>query len=425
MRILKICCPLSRLKFNPTSIIPRLTFKNYVLTFAALCIILTACDPNSGGPPYLTNVKAISAGYYHTLAIKDDGTLWAWGNNEYGQLGNGTTTNSLVAVQIGTANNWKAVSAGESHTVAVKQDDTVWAWGYNDFGQLGDGNIGTFSAAPIQVKCKSGVGNLVDVKAVSAGNLYTVAIKEDGSVWAWGYNNHGQLGDDGNSGTFSATPVQVMSSDDDGITITEFTKAIAVSTGSGHTVAIDNDDNLWAWGNNGSGRLGDGTTDNRNYPVQVMANASTEFNNIRAVSAGGSHTVAIDNGKNLWAWGNNSSGQLGDGTTIPKISPVQVMSDVKTVSAGYSHTVAIKEDGSVWAWGESNYGQLGDGTTTDRLYPVKIGDKWAEVSAGSEHTVAIKRDKILWAWGWNNNGQLGDGTKTTRFVPKRVMMSGL
>ena len=346
----------------------------------ALCIAFTACaNPDAGinTPYFFTDVKAVSARPYHTVAIKEGGALWAWGYNNNGQLGDGTTDNSSFPVQV--MSDVKAVSAGYLHTVALKEDGTVWAWGSNQFGQLGDGNGGTtgdYESSPVQVK-NSDNTPFTDVIAVSAGYYYTVAIKNDNTVWAWGYNYEGQLGD---------------------------------------------------------GTSGSGT--NKSYPVQVISAPSTPFTDVIAVSAGQSHTVAIKKGGALWAWGNNTNGQLGDGTSgsgTDKIYPVQVMSnasteftDVIAVSAGESHTVALKKDGALWAWGQNTNGQLGDGTSgsgTNKSYPIKVGDGWAEVSAGAAHTVAIKRDRILWAWGSNGFGQLGDGSATDRYVPRRVMMS--
>ena len=211
-----------------------------------------------------------------------------------------------------------------------------------------------------------GITFFTDVIAVSAGGYHTMAIKNDNTLWAWGGSGNGQLGD--GSTNDKNYPVQVMSD------------VIAVYAGGFHTVAIKNGNTVWAWGDNYYGQLGDGSTIQRSSPVQVMSAPSTPFTNVIAVYAGGFHTVAIDNDGNLWAWGYNSSAQLGDGTYSNRSYPVKVKSgastfftNVKAISAGVSHTVAIKEDGSVWAWGRNQYGQLGDGATLEgRAIPKQV-----------------------------------------------------
>jgi len=354
-------------------------------------------------------INAVSAGHYHTVAIKSDGTLWAWGNNNFSQLGDGTTTNRNSPAQIGTDTDWMSVSAGQYHTVAIKSAGTLWAWGGNTYGQLGDGTI-TARNSPVQI------GIDTDWISVSAGSSYTVAIKSDGTLWAWGGNAYGQLGD----GTITArnSPVQIGTDTD----------WASVSAGTYHTVAIKSDGTFWAWGRNEDGQLGDGTTTNRNSPVQI--GTDTDW---ASVSAGGFHTVAIKSNGTLWAWGDNLGGQLGNGTydTSPHSEPTQIGTDTDwaSVSAGTPHTVAIKSNGTLWAWGNNEEGQLGDGTRTTRTRPVKIGTDtdWSSVSANSYnagpnyYTVAIKSSGTLWAWGGNTYGQLGIGSTLNRTSPVRVI----
>ena len=362
-------------------------------------------------------VRQVSAGYLHTVAIKTDGTLWAWGSNGHGQLGDGTGVGGYddrsgdknTPVQIGT-DTWASVSAGGGHTVAIKTDGTLWAWGWNSYGQLGDGTK-EHKNTPVQI----GSG----YASVSAGSEYTVAIKTDGTLWAWGSNGYGQLGDGTGGGGYSDrsgdknTPVQIGMG------------YASVSAGDNHTVAIKTDGTLWAWGGNGFGQLGDGTYEYKSIPVQIGTGYAS-------VSIGSWHTVAIKTDGTLWAWGNNGEGQLGDGTTTSRSSPVRIGTDTwVSVSAGYNHTVAIKTDGTLWAWGNNGEGQLGDGTGGDRTQhndkntPVQIGMGWASVSAGYNHTVAIKTDGTLWAWGWNRSGQLGlgdSGDATGRNTPTQVFI---
>jgi len=188
----------------------------------------------------------------------------------------------------------------------------------------------------------------------------------------------------------------------------------SLAVGYHHTLAIKKDGSLWAWGHNIDGQLGDGTTIDRSTPVKIMDNVAT-------VSAGNAHTLAVKTDGTLWAWGSNYSGGLGDGTTTNKSKPVKIMDNVATVSAGQDHTLAVKTDGTLWAWGDNNWGGLGDGTTTKRSTPFKVMDNVATVSAGGYYSLAIKKDGSLWAWGCNFTGQLGDGTTIHRSTPVKIM----
>ena len=349
---------------------------------------------------------AISAGSGHTVTIRSDGTLWAWGNNGYGQLGDGTTTTKNTPVQIGTGTTWAAVSAGYLHTVAIKDDGTLWAWGYNSNGQLGDGTT-TGRYSPVQV------GTDTDWVAVSAGQYFTVGLKTDGTLWAWGYNGNGQLGQGTSDSNPHPSPVRIGTD----------TNWVTFATGSDHTLAIKTDGTLWAWGGNAYGKLGDGTLTSRYSPVQI--GTGTNWAAVAAPS-GGLYSLAIKTDGTLWAWGYNGYGQLGDGTTTTRLSPVQIGSGTNwaVIAAGADHAVAIKTDGTLWAWGYNGYGQLGDGTTTQRLSPVQIGTaaNWAAIAAGDSHTVALTTDGTLWVWGYNNYGQLGDGTYTNKTSPLAIVI---
>jgi len=383
-----------------------------IIPVLTLIIALTSCDDPSAGsgvPEFLRDVKTVSAGYMHTAAIKEDGTLWVWGFNDSGQLGLSTPVIATVPIQI--EGKWKAVSAGWDHTAAIKTDGTLWAWGNNWFGQLGDGTT-INSNTPVQESTHA--SNWV---TISAGGGHTVAIKTDGSLWTWGWNILGQLGL--GDTTNRETPVQVLPG----------TTWETVSAGD-HTAAIKTDGSLWAWGKNTYGQLGDGTTIDSNTPVQESTHAS----NWVTVSAGYDHTVAIKTDGSLWTWGDNSYGKLGLGdTTINSNTPVQESTHASnwvTVSARGSHTAAIKTDGSLWTWGQNTYGQLGNGTGGSHINhtPAKIWGKdannWKTVSAGYYHTTAIKEDGVLWSWGSNFDGQLGDATRKDRTTPVRVIVSG-
>ena len=354
----------------------------------------------SGGGNQVAS-SIISAGSNHAAVVRYDGTIWAWGSNSSGRLGNGMTIDRHVPVQVQTLTNMVAVSAGGSHTVALREDGTAWSWGNNWQGQLGDGTT-VARSTPVQVR------NLTNIIAIEAVGSHTIALNGDGTVWAWGQNNMGQLGD----GTTVArnTPVQVQNLEN----------IVAVSAGGTHTLAVRNDGTVWSWGRNLRGELGDGTTINRHAPVQVQ-----NLENIVAVSAGGTHTLAIRNDGTVWAWGTNMSGQLGDSTTVNRSTPVQVqnLTNVVAVSAGSNTSFALKDDGTVWAWGDNWHGGLGDGTTLRRLLPVQVQNlvNVIDIEAGGMYTLALRDDGTVWSWGNNHSGQLGNATReVTQTAPVQV-----
>ncbi len=334
-----------------------------------------------------TKWKAVAAGYSHTVGIDSDGTLWSWGNNGDGQLGDGTTANKSIPVRVQkTGTTWKAVAAGSAHTVGLAEDGTLWSWGWNSEGQLGDGTAGDTANKSIPVRVKQAG---ITWKAVVAGKAYTVGIDSDGTLWSWGQNGKGELGD--GTKIAKSIPVRVQQKTEAGVFVDNTTKWKAVSAGASHTVGIDSDGSLWSWGNNFVGQLGDGTEIAKSTPVQVQkeTEAGVFVDNMtkwKAVVTGKYHTVGIDRDGYLWSWGYNADGQLGDGTagdTANKSTPVRVQQagtgtfidntrKWKVVSAGASHTVGIDSDGTLWSWGNNDGGQLGDGTTTKRNTPVKI-----------------------------------------------------
>ena len=325
-----------------------------------------------------TNWKSVGCGYYHTAAIKTDGTLWSWGRNTYGQLGDNTQTDKSSPVQtIATGTNWKSVAGGKYHTAAIKTDGTLWTWGYNGSGQLGD-NTQINKSSPVQT-----IAAGTNWKSVAGGSYHTAAIKTDGTLWSWGYNFHGELGD--NTATGKNSPVQ---------TIAAGTNWKSVACGYYHTAAIKTDGTLWLWGVNIFGQLGDNTGTNQSSPVQTIA-AGTNW---KSVGCGYYHTAAIKTDGTLWLWGYNAYGELGDNTTTGKSSPVQTISsgtNWKLVACGSYHTTAIKIDGTLWSWGRNDIGQLGDNTITQRNSPVQTissGTNWKQVSCGGDHTAAIRDD---------------------------------
>lgn len=342
--------------------------------------------------------KGISG--YHMLAIRIDGTLWGWGNNYFGQLGDGSAINQVSPLQVGIATNWTSVACGDIHTVALRSDGTLWAWGGNGYGQVGDGST-TNRSVPIQI------GSSTNWVSVACGKHHSVAVRSDGTLWTWGYNGYGQIGD--GSTAHRNSPVQVGSA----------TNWASVACGEYHTVAVRSDGTLWAWGRNGDGQIGDGSTTQRNSPVQIGG-----AENWASVSCGQDHTLALRSDGSLWAWGYNGHGQVGDGSTSQRFSPVQAGSATNwtTVVGGAYHTVAVRNDGTLWTWGRNNEGQLGDGSYVTRPSPMQIGSAthWASVVGGDFHTIGLRTDGTLWAWGYNEEGQFGNGTMVHRTRPAQV-----
>ncbi len=339
-----------------------------------------------------------------TVTIFDDdgATLYTWGRNSEGQLGDGTVTDRNTPTQIGAAGEWTTVSGGANHTCARKTDGTLWCWGYNLHGQLGNGT-NTNSTTPVQV------GTSTDWAEVDAGANHTCARKTDGTLWCWGWNLDGQLGNGTNIDT--NTPVQV------GVD----TDWVSTATGRSHTCARKTDGTLWCWGWNFYGQLGNGSTMSTNTPVQV--GAATDWS---TVAGGRHHTCAVKTGGTLWCWGRNTQGQLGNGTNTNTNSPVQVgvASDWATVSAGVAHTCATRQapNRTLWCWGLNGNGQLGDGTTTNSTVPVQVGaaTDWAEPAAAGDHTCARRTTGTMWCFGRNLFGTLGDGSFTDSTTPVQV-----
>lgn len=318
----------------------------------------------------LTNITALAAGHYHSLALLADGTVQAWGNNEYGQLGDGTNTNSNLPVKVRGLNNVIAIAAGHFHSLALLKDGTLRAWGDNSCGKLGDGtNIA--SNVPVKVK------GLSTVIAIAAGDRHSLAVLQDGSLRAWGSSSDGQLGI-GSEGC-STIPVPVKDLDN----------AIAVAAGNDHSLALLKDGSVWAWGNNSAGKLGNGSDIGEStIPVKV-----TGLGNVAAIAAGGEYSLALLKDGSLRAWGNNSYGQLGIGTnTYSENIPVTVagLSNVTAVSGGSFHSLALLKDGSLRAWGQNSRGQLGNGTNAGSNVPIAVSLSNAfAIAAGGYHSLAV------------------------------------
>jgi alpha-tubulin suppressor-like RCC1 family protein len=298
------------------------------------------------------------------------------------------------------------LSAGASHTCAVTPQKGLKCWGRNNFGQLGDGSL-TNRLIPTNVY------GLAGMRSVSGGGGHTCALAATGKVKCWGYNEWGELGD----GTTAErlTPVNVA-----GLA----GEMIAVLAG-GHGCALDASGGLKCWGRNNYGQLGDGTTIERHTPVEVIGLGS----GVRSVSGGGTNSCAVSSAGGLKCWGYNFNGQLGDGTTVDKLAPVDVSgmsSGISAVSVGLAYACALTEAGGVKCWGYNYLGELGDGTSVSSNVPVEVsglGSGVVAISAGNGHTCAVTSSGGVKCWGFNYYGELGDGSTANRYVP--VNVSGL
>ncbi|WP_018586381.1 Ig-like domain repeat protein [Salinispora arenicola] len=341
-----------------------------------------------------------------SAAAGPPGTGLAWGNNSDGELGDGTTTDSStpIAVDLPADTTITAIAAGTAYGLALTSAGTVLAWGDNSAGQLGDGTT-TDSSIPVTVDLPAGT----TVTAVAAGDRHSLALTSTGTMLAWGENFIGQLGD--GTTTRRSTPVAVDLPT--GITIT------AMAAGDRHSLALTSAGTVLAWGDNSAGQLGDGTTTDSSTPIAVDLPTGTT---ITTVAAGAYHSLALTSADTLLAWGYNIFGQLGDGSTTDRSTPIAVNlpagTTITTVSGGARHTLAVTSADTMLAWGHNNFGQLGDGSTTDRSTPIAVnlpaGTTITTASAGAFHSLAVTSTGTMLAWGYNALGQVGDGTTATR-----------
>jgi alpha-tubulin suppressor-like RCC1 family protein len=306
-----------------------------------------------------TDWVRVSAGGYNTIGIKSNGTLWATGSNEYGGLGINSSIGQISNLQqIGTATNWLKVSSANFHSVALKTDGSIWAWGQNDTYQTGNNVCCVNQLSPVQV------GTATDWVYIETGNdaSCSFAIKSNGTLWGWGLNLAGLLGPSNVSNR--KIPTQ-LNTDTDWASIT---------VGGAHALALKTNGTLWSWGNGGSGQTGDGLgpTQFRSIPIQTGTDTWI------SVSGGFRSSFGVKSNGTLWAWGQNTYGELGLGNTIDQAFPAQIgtatnwVKVITTSVSGLQATLAIKSDGTVWGWGDNSAGQLGNGTNTNQLTPVQL-----------------------------------------------------
>ena len=389
---------------------------------------------------------AIAAGYVHSMALNSDGMLWAWGYGGSGQLGNGSNASVQVPVPvvgpggIGFLTGMTAISIAADHSLALRNDGTVWALGNNFHGELGNnGNVS--SLVPVQVVGPGGVGNLAGVTSIAAGGVHSLALKNDGTVWAWGNGYDGGLGN--NSNASSSVPVQVVGPGGVG----NLAGVTSIAAGGRYSLALKNDGTVWAWGNGYDGGLGNNSNASSSVPVQVTGPGGVGIlTGVTAIAAGGSHasvlqhSIALRSDGSVWGWGNGANGLLGNNSTASSSVPVQVvgpggvgnLAGVTAIAAGFHHSAALKSDGTVWTWGDGYEGVLGRNSTASSSVPVQVVGPGGvgnlagvtAIGVGWGHSMALKGNGTLWTWGSNQYGGLGNNGLSSSYVPVQVVGPG-
>ncbi len=383
---------------------------------------------------FLGGVIDVSAGEYHSLALLSTGKVISWGDNAEGQLGTGTTQNSAHPVQVIHPDSTPVttsihIATGDSHVVSLQADRTLLSWGSNSFGSLGnDSRNHSSTATPV---LQADGTPLSDIISVAAGGGFTLALKSDGTVWAWGNNWRGQLGNDSN--TDSAVPVQILC--DYNASHPPLADIIAIAAGRYFGMALDSSNNVWTWGSNSSGQLGDGTTDSRNFAHQIPT-----FATVTAIAAGDSHALALKSDYQVAAWGGNYAGQLGtenyDDALTPQgvrgkyLGTSYIINSIAQISAKGAFSMALKTDGTLLTWGDNRSGQLASlSPGYDRNYADYAVDNFfaslsgvTGITAGTYHVLAIQNSQVL-AWGDNYEGQLGNGTLQGTNIPTPIISS--
>lgn len=342
--------------------------------------------PTPSAVPGLEEVAEIAAGSGFTTALKSDGTVWAWGANDAGQLGDGTKVDRAVPGLVAGLRGIIAISTGRDHSLALKADGTVWSWGSNFYGALGDATT-INRATPVQVRALGGVTALSGIARVYAGVSASIAFGTDGGLWVWGKNSSGEYGDGGGTSRFTAIRADSLPR---GMT--------AVALG-GHGLGLATDGSVWSWGSNLRGELCRQTEEiARARPVVVP-----ELGEVSSIDVSDHHSLVLKRDGTVWACGKGQEGQLGDAKRKTSAAPVQALgiSKVVVVSAGSFYSLALDRDGTVWSWGANAGGQLGDGSLIDRSVPARISDlpPIGMIAAGASHGVALAMNGTVWTWG--------------------------
>ncbi|NQW60229.1 hypothetical protein HQ459_05540 [bacterium] len=373
----------------------------YVVSTAMIALVVVAIpasleNPQPANAAAMNGFTQVSAGTSFTCALKSDGTVWCWGLNTSGQLGDGTTTLRSRPVQVTGLSGITSVESSSDYSCALKSDGTVWCWGNNGFGQLGNGTT-TTANTPVQVS------SLTGVTQIATGYGHVCAVKSDGAVMCWGWNVMMNLGT--GTTTSSSTPV----------TPTLLTSATQVTAGAYGGCALLTDATVRCWGAGGSGQLGNGGT---TYQTSTKTQPSLLTGVSQLSNAKGQHTCAIMPDKTIKCWGYNDHGQVGNNASANQLTPtlITTIADVVNVSSSNHTTCAVKTDGAAWCWGWGGWNQLGNGSTTDNFVPTEVPNVSgaSQISAGYTHTCVVLSDTTIKCWGKNDKSELGDGTSTNR-----------
>ncbi len=397
-----------------------------------MCDTLEPSSTAIANSPALEGWASISVGYYHSCALKSDGSAYCWGNNEYGQLGNGSTNSSLNPVAVDmigvlSGKTIKSISIGKYHTCAIASDDRAYCWGYNNFGQLGN-NSNTQSANPVAVYSTGALSGLT-IKEVSSGWNHNCVIASNDQSYCWGLGENGQLGNFSSSN--QKVPVAVKT---DGVLSGLTVKSI--SSGGMHTCVIASNDSGYCWGASSYGQLGKYINGSPSYPVGVDVITGKT---LKTISAGGRHTCAITNDDLIYCWGMGTYGQVGNNTNTEKISsPVAVNTGgvlsgktIKSIATGMNSTCVVASDSQVYCWGWNVNGQLGiDSADFSSLIPVAVNNlsgKTIKAISGNNggSMCATTSNNNVYCWGDNGYGQLGNGANSNNIkLPGAIDTSG-
>ena len=380
---------------------------------SALALTLSVLSLGTGVAEAATPIEAssVATGRGHSCAILSSGQVVCWGNNFYGELGNGTNTPSKSPVAVSGLSDAESISAnGEYTTCAVRIGGQVLCWGKNTGGQIGDGSKADRSVP-------TPVTGLTDAKSISVGPFHACAIRTSGQAVCWGQNDHGQLGD--TSTTEHLTPVNVNG----------LTDARSIAVGWTHTCAAREGGAALCWGYpvNGVLGIGPGVLDVKTPTAVKGVGGAGTLGGIVQMAVGSTHSCARGESGQVYCWGDNYFGRLGDDTILNKDVPVEVhnMADAKFISAGYASSCAIRESGQALCWGANAQGRLGDGTDAERHTPTAVagvGDA-VQMSGKQSHMCAVRVSSQTVCWGDNTSGQLGDGTETSSFTPVVVVLA--
>lgn len=388
-------------------------------------------------------VKAMAAGRGHSLALTSDGSVYSWGQNNYGQLGDGTTTLRSTPAKVNLRGKAIAVAAGTAHSLALLEDGTVWAWGIDENGELGDyeGELSTLVSSPMKVP------DLPFIKQIQAGGSHSLALDSSGTVWSWGRNDRGQLGDEYGDNLLGVVKVTIAA------------KIALIAAGGDSSFAVDESGKAWSWGRGDNFQLGDGYTNDRAYPLLVPGldkvasiSISTYFVSLTRtngeywswggadqqtptlitgftqkvinVAHGEYHILVVAEDGKIYGLADNAFGQLGNGTLdyADEFTVAIGLPAIKNVATGQYHSLGLTVDGKLYAWGSNNQGALGEAAELTTNIPKLINNfnGVIQIVAGDNHSIALKSDGTVWAWGYNQNGAVGDATFIDRSKPVKI-----